>query len=119
MKKILQELRSERGSVESAMVIVPLVILFLIGMQLALSAHSRNMQRIFVQDGASIRSITGSFDSTDRFLHIESSGDGQNLDLLISHQSAPLVAILPTLSELMNGSPIVDLSGISIVENQR
>lgn len=119
MRKLLSELRSERGNVESAMVIVPLVILFLIGMQLALSAHSRNMQRIFAQDGASVRSITGSFEPTDRFVHIESSGDGQNLDLLIAHQSAPLIAILPTLSEVMSGSPTVDVSGISIVENQR
>lgn len=112
-------LRDERGNVESAMVLVPLLILFLIGMQLSLTIHGRNIERMHSQNEASMRAISGEFDGTDEFLHIDSSGDGQNLDLLIARHQAHVQDLLPGFLGGSSADRTIDLSGIAIVENQR
>jgi hypothetical protein len=115
----IQIARDNRGSAESALVIVPLLVLFLIGMQISLVTHSRNVGRMKVQDEASIRAISGEFQEGDDFIHIESSGDGQNLDLLVSHREATIQNLLPTfLNEVIAGRG-VSVDGIAIVENGR
>jgi hypothetical protein len=108
MKRILELLRSDRGNVESAMVLIPLLLLFLVGTQIAAATHLRNSERITAQDEATKRAISGEFEPGDEFIHIDSSGDGQNLDLLITHRSRAITDLLP-----------VDLYGFAVVENQR
>ena len=117
LQKILIALRSERGSAEAAMVLIPLSILFLIGAQLALTAHSRNIESNQAQNDASVRGISGVFNGSDRFLHMESSGDGQNLDLLITQREKSLISLIPTFS-LLHGR-MISVQGIAIVENRR
>lgn len=112
-------LRSERGSAESALVLVPTVILFLIGAQIAYMAHGRNVSKLSAQDQASTRAISGDFVDGDEFLHIESSGDGQNLDLLITHNKSSLRNLIPTVVNGGSSGREIDVSGIAIVENQR
>lgn len=119
VKQLVKFLKSDRGSVEAAMVIVPLAILFLAGMQIAVTSHLRNVEKIHVQDSASTRAITGRFHDSDRFIHIESSGDGQNLDLLIAHQERSIPLLIPTLSEILGRSPQIAVDGLAIVENRR
>ena len=118
-KKLRTFLRDERGNVESAMVLVPLLILFLIGMQLSLAIHGRNIERMHSQNEASMRAISGEFDSADEFLHIDSSGDGQNLDLLIARRQAHVQDLLPGFLGGSSADRTIDVSGIAIVENQR
>ena len=104
---------SEEGSAESAMILVPLLITFLVGTQLVVATHSRNLLRVSIQDQASSRGISGDFNSRDQFLHIESSGDGQELDLLVTHGDQDIPLFLP-------GSGVwSDLNGVAIVENRR
>ena len=105
--KCLKALKSERGSVESAMILIPLLTLFLIGMQIATAAHARNMERSFLQDDVSKRAISGQFNDSDEFVHINSGGDGETVDLLVRHQS---------LGHLSFG---VELDGVAVIENQR
>lgn len=101
------------------MVIVPLVILFLIGMQIAVTAHSRNIEKMHAQDSASVRAISGEFSSGDQFIHIDSSGDGQNLDLLISHREKKLVSFLPNIERILGRSAQIAVDGFAVVENRR
>ena len=115
-KKITQD---DRGNVESALVLIPLLILFLIGMQLSLAIHGRNIERMLSQNEASVRAISGAFDSSDEFLHIDSSGDGQNLDLLVTSRKTKLQDLLPSFLGGSSSNRTIDVSGIAIVENQR
>jgi hypothetical protein len=117
LQKFTVALRSERGSIEAAMVLIPLLLLFLIGAQLALTAHSRNLASNSAQNDASVRGISGVFAAGDRFLHLESSGDGQNLDLLVTQRKKSLISLIPTFS-LLEGR-FVAVHGIAIVENRR
>jgi len=109
----------ERGNVESSLVLIPLLTLFLISLQLTAAIHGRNMEKIAAQDEASSRAISGDFRESDTYLHIYSPDPNQNLDLVISHRKKALPTLVPGLSHLMGSDITADVSGIAIVENQR
>lgn len=115
----LQITRDNRGSAESTLVLIPLLILFLVGMQISLATHSRNVERMNVQNEASVRAISGDFQEGDNFIHIESSGDGQNLDLLITHREKGIKDLLPGFLSQVTSGRKVSVDGIAIVENNR
>ena len=117
LQRLLAAFRSERGSAEASMVLIPLIFLFLIGAQLNISAHSRNVERNHAQNDASVRGISGSFNSGDRFIHLDGSGDGQNLELLVTTREKSLISLIPTLSFLSNRQ--ISVHGIAVVENRR
>lgn len=109
--------KEERGNVESALVLVPLLILFLIGMQISLAIHTRNLSRIEAQNNASVRAISGEFAEGDSFIHIESSGDNRGLDLLVARKESTLLNLLPGFLMGSSSSGIIDVGGIAVVEN--
>jgi len=115
----LQIARDNRGSTESILVLIPLLILFLMGMQISLATHSRNVERMNVQNEASVRAISGDFQEGDNFIHIESSGDGQNLDLLITRREKGIKDLLPGFMSGVTSGREVSVDGIAIVENSR
>lgn len=119
MKRFFILLKDERGSVESALVIIPLLLLFLIGMQLTTSAHMRNLEKANLQDVVSKRAISGLFSETDEYIHIASNGDSQNLDLLVSHSSHPLPILVPGLDQILGRVPEINVDGIAVIENAR
>ena len=119
MRNFLNALNSDRGSAESAMVIIPLLLLFLMGIQISLAVHSRNSAKISIQDSAAKRAISGEFIDSDQFIHIDSSGDGQNLDLLVTHRQESLQNLLPGLLGSITSGREIGLQGFAIVENQR
>jgi hypothetical protein len=112
-------LLGERGSFEAALLLLPLTLLFLIGMQLALSSHSRNMEALFAQDEASARAIAGQFQEGDEFIEIESSGDNQNIDLLVTHRERPIRNLIPSLSSIVGRQRLISVDGIAVIENRR
>ncbi len=115
----IQIARDNRGNAESTLVLIPLLILFLIGMQISLATHSRNVERMNVQDEASVRAISGDFQEHDSFIQIRSSGDGQNLDLLITHREIGIQNLLPGFLSQVTSGREVSVDGIAIVENSR
>ena len=120
LNELLRKLaKSEDGNVESALVLIPLLILFLLGMQISLYSHGRNIEKIQAQDSASTRAISGNFLEGDEFLHIESSGDGQNLDLLIAQRKTRLQNLIPSLLGWNQQNRTIDVSGFAVIENQR
>ena len=101
------------------MVLVPLLMLFLIGMQISVAVHERNILRISAQDEASRRAISGSFEPGDEFIHIDSSGDGQNLDLVVIRKEGRLINLIPHFAGGAANAKGIEVSGFAIVENQR
>jgi hypothetical protein len=108
----------EKGNVESAMVLIPLLLTFLIGFQIASTTHLRNISRVTAQDAASQRGISGEFLPSDEFVHIDSSGDGQNLDLVVTRERREVPWFLPGSSQIAQPGQL-EVSGIAMVENQR
>ena len=112
-------LSNQRGSVESSLVLIPLLTLFLITSQIVITVHGRNMEKMFAQNTASVNAITGQFAESDTYLHIYSPDPNQNLDLVVSHREKEVIQIVPGLSKIFGHSPKSDVSGIALVENQR
>ena len=109
LKKIIF---SEEGNIESSLVLVPLLTVFLVVTQISVAIHARNIAKIHTQDEASKRAISGEFSESDRFISIYSPDQNQNLDLVISHKRSPIPRILDSNREL-------EAVGIAVVENQR
>ena len=119
MKTILKFLRDERGSVESSLVMIPLLILFLVAFQLATAVHARNSTVLKAQAAATAKAISGQFEVDDQFIHIDSSGDGQNLDLLVTVRKLKLVDLLPGFLNGYSSHREIEIQGLAIVENRR
>jgi hypothetical protein len=119
MTRLLRYLQSTRGSTEAALVLLPLLIIFLIGMQISIAVHDRNIQKISAQDQASKSAISGSFEYGDEFVHIDSSGDGQNLELVIVRRESSLIDIIPSFLSGTTNSKAISVDGFAVVENQR
>lgn len=118
-RNLLRLLREDDGNVESSLVLIPLLTLFLIAAQISIAIHGRNMENIAAQDAASVRAISGEFSDSDTFLHINSPDPNQNLDLLISHRGRLIPQLLPLIKGGTGLNLRTDVSGIAIVENQR
>lgn len=97
---------------ESSIVLIPLLTLFLTGMQISMTVHTRNMEKIAAQSDASQRALEGEFQEGDEFIHIANSGTRGGLDLLVSHRER-------TIGALIGSDRKAEVDGIAIVENQR
>ena len=62
-------LRDESGNIESAMVLIPLIFLFLCSIQLVMAIFIRNSDQSDVQNQASIRAISGLIANNDSVLN--------------------------------------------------
>ena len=112
--KIFQFLQKEDGNVESALVLIPMLILFLIGVQLIVATNIRNTEMALAQGDASARAISHQYQLGDEVLEV--GGRIQKIQLLITHRTHILPQIVPGLVALMGGNPVFDVVGIAVIE---
>lgn len=110
----LQYLKKEDGNVESALVLIPMLILFLIGVQLIVATNIRNTEMALAQGDASARAISHHYKSNDEV--IEVGGRTEKIQLLITRRTHTLPQIVPGLVALMGGNPVSDVVGIAVIE---
>jgi hypothetical protein len=99
-------IKDERGNVESSLVLIPLIFLFLIGIQLILAIGMRDADSLTASDQASTRAL----ESPDRF---------SNLSLLITTQSRKIPQLVPGLAALLGRDLETDGRGVAVIENTR
>jgi hypothetical protein len=109
-------LRKEGGNIESALVLIPMLILFLIGVQLIVATNIRNVDMALAQGDASARAISHQFKPEDELLEV--GGRVEKVQLLITHRTHVLPQIIPGLVALMGGNPVTDVVGIAVIEPQ-
>jgi len=95
-------IKDDRGNVESSLVLIPLLFLFLVGMQLILA--------IGMRDADSLAAAERKLESPDRF---------SNLSLLITIQSRKIPELIPGLAALLGRELETDARGLAIIENTR
>ena len=110
----LRNLKKEDGNVESALVLIPMLILFLIGMQLIVATNIRNAEMALAQGEASARAISHQYQVGDEVLEI--GGRIEKIQVLITHRTHLLPQIVPGLVALMGGNPVSDVVGIAVIE---
>ena len=104
----------EDGNVESALVIIPLLILFLIGVQVIAATNLRNADLAMAQGDAAARAISHQIYADDEIVEI--GGRIEKIRVLVTHRSHTIPQLLPGLIELMGGVPATDVVGISVIE---
>jgi len=112
--KLLQFFKKEDGNVESALVLIPMLILFLIGVQLIVATNIRNTEMALAQGDASARAISHQYQLGDEVLDV--GGRIEKIQVLITHRTHMLPQIVPGLVALMGGNPASDVVGIAVIE---
>jgi len=111
--------KDDRGNVESSLVLIPLLLLFLVGMQLILAIGMRDADSLAAADQASTRAISGNFSHSDRERKLESPDRFSNLSMLITMQSRKIPELVPGLAALLGRDLETDARGLAIIENTR
>ena len=110
--------KDERGNAESAMVLIPVIFLFLCSMQLITTIFYRNVELRDVQSQASTRAISGEVATGDAFIPIPSPDRFQDLKLLIISKRRKIPTLVPGLGKLLGHALESDVTGIAVVEQQ-
>ena len=111
-----EALKRDDGNVESAMVLIPLLVLFLIGIELIIATNLRNGDAAIAQGDASLRAISGEIYSSDEVIELDSANKFSHIRVLITHRRTRLPQLVPGLMALMGGSPVTDVKGAAIME---
>ena len=116
MYSLRRFIASERGSAESAMVLIPLLFLFLCGAQLTSTVFIRNFELAKVQSEASTRAISNKLLSSDSIIEVDTPDRFQKLRLLVVKKQRNLPIIVPGLATFFGGSLKSEVTGISVME---
>jgi hypothetical protein len=104
----------EDGNVESALVLIPVLFLFLIGAQIIAATNLRNADLAMAQGDAAKRAISQQFHSGDEVIEI--GGGIEKIRVLITHRSHNVLQLVPGLIEIFGGAPKTQVVGISVIE---
>ena len=115
MKKLFKYLNSEEGNVESALVIVPLIALFLATLQLIATVNFRNVDITVAQNQASKQSVWQEIKPGDQEINLDSGSSFEKLRLLVVKTEREIPQIFPGIASLMGGKKI-RTSGTAIIE---
>ncbi len=111
-------IKDESGNIESAMVLIPLLFLFLCSIQLVSAIQIRNFDQNDVQSQASSRAISGTFAEADSILNISSSNPFEGQQLIIVSKRRDIPILIPGLSKVLGGKLQSDVKGIAVVESK-
>jgi hypothetical protein len=112
--RLFRLIAKEEGNVESALVLIPMLVLFLIGIQIIVATNIRNADLALAQGDAAARAISHDFQSGDELLEV--GGRIEKINVLVTHRSHTLPQLVPGLVDLLGGAPATDVVGIAVVE---
>ena len=113
--KVFNVIKDESGSVESALVMIPLIILFLITLQLIVTVNFRNVDQVMIQNQARVQATRQQIFNEDRLLNLKSYDIFDQLRLLIVSKRHEVPQIFPWVSKLLGGKQL-NLSGVAVFE---
>jgi hypothetical protein len=108
--------REEVGNVESSLVLIPLLVLFLIAIELVVATNLRNSDFALAQGDASRRAISGQLLASDQVIELDSPDSFTHIKLLISHRKQSLPQLVPGLMALLGGKAVVEVNGAAVME---
>jgi hypothetical protein len=112
--RLFRLIAKEEGNVESALVLIPMLVLFLIGIQIIVATNIRNADLALAQGDAAARAISHNYQNGDELLEV--GGRIEKINVLVTHRSHTLPQLVPGLVDLLGGAPATDVVGIAVVE---
>ncbi|NCV80402.1 MAG: hypothetical protein EBW25_06460, partial [Actinobacteria bacterium] len=113
--KPINQFSKEDGNVESALVIVPLIALFLATLQLIATVNLRNVEMTSTQNRASSQAIWQEINQNDQAIKLDSGSPFEKLRLLIVKSEREIPRIFPGISSLLGGKKI-QVAGTAVIE---
>jgi hypothetical protein len=113
-ERIKKAFAREEANVESALVLIPLLILFLMGAQIIVATNMRNLDMAMAQGDAASRAISKELKPTDQILEV--GGRIEKIQILVTHRTHVLPQLVPGLAALLGGLPVTDVVGVSVIE---
>jgi Mg2+/citrate symporter len=111
--------RSEEGVVESTLVVIPLMVLFLFGAGLIVAVNYRNLDLAYAQTDATSGAITSVVSNGNEVISFSSFFGSDALRILITHRRRILPNVIPYLPFLNENRVLsTDVTGIAVMERQ-
>ena len=108
-------IHSEAGNIESALVMIPLLSLFLVTLQLIATVNYRNVDMTATQNQASTQAIWQEINPDDQEIKLASGSPFEKLRLLIVKTEREIPQIFPGVSALFGGKKI-RTTGTAVIE---
>lgn len=115
MNNIITRLKSDSGNVESALVMLPLISLFLITLQLIATVNLRNVDMTTAQNKANIQAIKEVPNEVTNFKSLNSGDLFTKLRLIITNIEREVPEIFPAINQLI-GDKKLKSSGVAVYE---
>ncbi len=107
----------EDGVVESSLVFIPLLVLFLISMQLIATVNFRNIDAALVQGQASQYAITEKELGDGEIVTIRNSSADKEMKIVVTHKRRRLFDLLSGLPQLVSANRrSTDVTGVAVME---
>ena len=113
--RVINIFKDESGNVESALVIIPLITLFLATLQLIVTVNFRNVDLTMVQNRASAQATQQQVFSEDRLVKLNSYDSFDELRMLIVTKKREIPQIFPWVSKFLSGRQL-NLKGVALIE---
>lgn len=115
MRKWIKYFHSEEGNVESALVIIPLIALFLATLQLISIVNFQNVDMTASQNRASKQSVWQEINPGDQEIKLDSGSSFEKLRLLVVKTERQIPQIFPGIATLLGGKKI-RTRGTAVIE---
>jgi len=115
MKNLVRYLHSDKGNVESALVIIPLLALFLATLQLIATVNYRNVDMTKTQNKASYQAVWQEVNPGDQEIKLASGSPFEKLRLLVVKAEREVPQIFPGISAVLGGKKI-KTTGTAVIE---
>ena len=110
----------EAGGVESTLVIIPLLALFLVTLEIIIAVNFRNVDISFSQNDASVSAITSVVMPGDQIIDLDGDTSSKSLQLILTKRHRTLPSLVPEfLIGGKNGNHSLNLTGIAVMEGRR
>jgi hypothetical protein len=115
LKKLVRRINAEVGTVESALVLIPLLVLFLATMQLIVTVNFRNLDMASTQNQASLQAVHQVVEPRNELIDLRSGDFFTKLRLLVVKSERNLPEIFPGINELLGGKKL-RTTGVAVYE---
>lgn len=108
-------IESESGNVESALVLIPLISLFLITLQLIATVNLRNVSMAATQNQASLQAVHQVVEPGNQLISLKSGNLFSKLRILVVKTEYAIPQIFPGVVQLIGGKRLL-ISGAAVYE---
>ena len=115
-RRLIALLNEERGNVESSLVLIPLIFLFLAIFQIIIVINFKSIDHAIVQSEATQQAITGELDNEARVHRIDLYND---IRLLVIKRVRSIPQLIPGLESIVGRKPEVRMNGVAVIEEPR